>query len=88
MVTIETGGKSLGMLVMGGVDRPNAVFRRGDKPGVFVVQIQKDGAAKKCERLRVGDRILTVSVWMELVCMCGICSHSLAGWLEKTISFT
>ncbi len=60
-ISIETDGKSLGVLVMGGADRPNAVFRQGDKPGVFVAEIRDNGAAKKCERLRVGDRILTVS---------------------------
>ncbi len=62
MVIIETDGRPLGVLVMGGADRPNAVFRQGDKPGVFVAEIRSDGAANKLGgRLRVGDRILTVS---------------------------
>ncbi len=63
MVSIETDGRPLGVLVMGGADRPNAVFRQGDKPGVFVAEIRSDGAANKLGgRLRVGDRILTVSM--------------------------
>ena len=46
---------------MGGVDRPQHVFRQGDKPGIFILQILKESAADKVGKLRAGDRILQVS---------------------------
>ena len=45
---------------MGGTDRPQHVFRQGDKPGVFILQILKDSVADRIKKLRTGDRILQV----------------------------
>ena len=45
---------------MGGIDRPQHVFRQGDKPGVFILQIVNESAADKVGKLRAGDRILQV----------------------------
>ena len=45
---------------MGGTDRPQHVFRQGDKPGVFILKILEEGAAAKVGKLRTGDRILKV----------------------------
>lgn len=46
---------------MGGIDRPQHVFRQGDKPGILVLQVMEGGAAARVGRLKVGDRILQVS---------------------------
>ena len=50
----------LGLRIMGGVDRPQHVFRQGDKPGVFILQILEGSAAARVGKLRPGDRILQV----------------------------
>lgn len=47
---------------MGGMDRPQHVFRQGDKSGVFILQILEEGAAAKVGKLRAGDRIIQVCV--------------------------
>lgn len=61
-MVVETGGGKVGIRIMGGADYPKNVFRHGDKPGIFILEMHRDGPAKQCGRLRVGDRILTVSV--------------------------
>ena len=61
VVTIERANTILGVRIMGGTDRPNHIFRQGDKPGIFVLHLLAEGAAAKCGSLRAGDRILTVS---------------------------
>ena len=48
---------------MGGIDRPQHVFRQGDKPGIFILQILEGSAAAKVGRLRPGDRILRVCLY-------------------------
>lgn len=45
---------------MGGADHPHHVFRQGDKPGVFILQILEGSAAAKVDKLKAGDRILQV----------------------------
>lgn len=45
---------------MGGIDRPQHVFRQGDKSGVFILHILEESAAAKVGRLKPGDRILQV----------------------------
>jgi len=62
MVTVDADEDGLGIKIMGGIDRPRHVFRQGDKPGIFILKIEAGGAASKCGRLRVGDRIITVSL--------------------------
>lgn len=52
----------LGLRIMGGFDRPQHVFRQGDKPGIFILKILEGGAAEKIGKLRAGDRILKVIV--------------------------
>lgn len=63
MVEVNVDDVALGIRIMGGVDRPKHVFRQGDKPGIFILQVLCDGAADKCGRLRSGDRLLRVSEW-------------------------
>ena len=62
VVDFQRQNTLLGLRVMGGVDRPQHVFRQGDKPGVFILQILEDSAAAKVGRLRAGDRILQVCI--------------------------
>ena len=51
----------LGLRVMGGADRPKHIFRQGDRPGIFILEILPDGAAALCGKLKSGDRILKVA---------------------------
>lgn len=62
MVEVHRLNASLGIRVMGGVDHPQHVFRQGDKPGVFILQILERSAAFKVGKLQLGDRILQVRV--------------------------
>lgn len=62
----------LGLRVMGGVDRPQHVFRQGDKSGVFILHILEGSPASKVGKLRAGDRILQVGMSVSLY----ICVHS------------
>ena len=50
----------LGLRVMGGADRPKHIFRQGDRPGIFILEVLSDGAAALCGKLKSGDRILKV----------------------------
>lgn len=52
----------LGLRIMGGVDHPQHVFRQGDKPGIFILQLLEESAAAKVRKLKPGDRILQVFV--------------------------
>ena len=45
---------------MGGMDRRRHVFRQGDAPGVFILQVLDKMAASKTGKLRTGDRIIQV----------------------------
>ena len=49
---------------MGGINHPQHVFRQGDKPGIFILQMMKESAVAKIGRLRQGDRIIQVSTGM------------------------
>uniref|UniRef100_A0A1I7XFZ6 Protein lap4 n=1 Tax=Heterorhabditis bacteriophora TaxID=37862 RepID=A0A1I7XFZ6_HETBA len=53
-------GKSLGLSVVGGVDHSSHPFGM-DKPGVFISKISANSPAARSQRLRVGDRILSVN---------------------------
>lgn len=57
---IRRQSSSLGLRVMGGIDHPLHVFRQGDKPGIFILQILEESAASKVGKLWPGDRILQV----------------------------
>ncbi len=61
VVELHRKNALLGLRVMGGIDRPQHVFRQGDKPGVFILQILEDSVAAKVGRLKAGDRILQVN---------------------------
>jgi len=45
---------------MGGMDRRHHVFRQGDAPGIFILQVLDKMAASKAGKLRTGDRIIQV----------------------------
>lgn len=60
VVELERGDRILGLRIMGGTDRQTHLFRQGDKPGIFILQVIPDGAAAECGKLRSGDRILRV----------------------------
>ncbi|XP_037277317.2 protein scribble homolog isoform X3 [Rhipicephalus microplus] len=59
-VTLVKAGGPLGLSIIGGTDHPCHPFG-ADEPGIFVSKIVPDGAASKCARLRVGDRLLKVN---------------------------
>ena len=60
MVEIYRQSASLGLRMMGGMDRRHHVFRQGDTPGVFILQVLEKSAAAKTGKLRTGDRIVQV----------------------------
>ncbi|KAL1423757.1 hypothetical protein MTO96_020820 [Rhipicephalus appendiculatus] len=60
-VTLVKAGGPLGLSIIGGTDHPCHPFG-ADEPGIFVSKIVPDGAASKCARLRVGDRLLKDAV--------------------------
>ena len=47
---------------MGGADRPKHIFRQGDRPGMFILEVLPEGAAALTGKLRSGDRILKVGL--------------------------
>ncbi|CAD5235472.1 unnamed protein product [Bursaphelenchus xylophilus] len=51
---------SLGLSIVGGVDHCSHPFGI-DRPGVFISKISRNSAAAQTQRLRVGDRILSVN---------------------------
>ena len=56
----------LGLRVMGGADRPKHIFRQGDRPGIFILEVLPDGAAALCGKLKSGDRILKVLNFLKI----------------------
>ena len=60
IVEVYRENTPLGLRVMGGVDRPKHIFRQGDRPGMFILEVLAEGAAAKSGKLRSGDRILKV----------------------------
>jgi C-terminal processing protease CtpA/Prc len=60
VVDVHRRNKLLGIRIMGGRDHPLHVFRQGDKPGIFILQLMEESAAAKVGRLKLGDRILQV----------------------------
>lgn len=60
-VELHKSNCSLGIAVMGGSDRPQHIFRQGDKPGIFIRDVIAGGAAANSGRIRIGDRILSVN---------------------------
>ncbi|XP_075545484.1 protein scribble homolog isoform X13 [Dermacentor variabilis] len=59
-VTLVKAGGPLGLSIIGGTDHPCHPFG-ADESGIFVSKIVPEGAASKCARLRVGDRLLKVN---------------------------
>ncbi|XP_064480658.1 protein scribble homolog isoform X3 [Ornithodoros turicata] len=59
-VTLVKAGGPLGLSIIGGTDHPCHPFGAGE-PGIFISKIVPEGAASKCARLRVGDRLLKVN---------------------------
>ena len=53
---------------MGGADRPKHIFRQGDRPGIFILEVLPDGAAALCGKFKSGDRILKVLYLSTDVC--------------------
>uniref|UniRef100_A0A158PCJ9 Glutamate receptor-interacting protein 1 n=1 Tax=Angiostrongylus cantonensis TaxID=6313 RepID=A0A158PCJ9_ANGCA len=60
MVVLMKDGKSLGLSIVGGCDHSSHPFGV-DRPGVFISKITTNSPADRCQRLRIGDRILEVN---------------------------
>ncbi|KAK6061444.1 PDZ/DHR/GLGF domain protein [Cooperia oncophora] len=59
-VILMKDGKSLGLSIVGGCDHSSHPFGV-DRPGVFISKIAPNSPAARCQRLRIGDRILEVN---------------------------
>ncbi|KAK6766809.1 hypothetical protein RB195_026219 [Necator americanus] len=59
-VILLKDGKSLGLSIVGGCDHSSHPFGV-DRPGVFISKIAANSPAARCQRLRIGDRILEVN---------------------------
>ncbi|EYC00547.1 hypothetical protein Y032_0115g526 [Ancylostoma ceylanicum] len=59
-VILMKDGKSLGLSIVGGCDHSSHPFGV-DRPGVFISKIAANSPAARCQRLRIGDRILEVN---------------------------
>ncbi|VDO70422.1 unnamed protein product [Heligmosomoides polygyrus] len=59
-VILMKDGKSLGLSIVGGCDHSSHPFGV-DRPGVFISKIASNSPAARCQRLRIGDRILEVN---------------------------
>ncbi|WKY16106.1 hypothetical protein Q1695_001075 [Nippostrongylus brasiliensis] len=59
-VVLMKDGKSLGLSIVGGCDHSSHPFGV-DRPGVFISKIAANSPAARCQRLRIGDRILEVN---------------------------
>ncbi|KAE9413667.1 hypothetical protein Angca_006205, partial [Angiostrongylus cantonensis] len=59
-VVLMKDGKSLGLSIVGGCDHSSHPFGV-DRPGVFISKITTNSPADRCQRLRIGDRILEVN---------------------------
>ncbi|CAI4233307.1 unnamed protein product [Auanema sp. JU1783] len=59
-VELRRDGKSLGLSIVGGSDHASHPFGVND-PGVFISKIAANSPADRCQRLRIGDRILAVN---------------------------
>ncbi|KAJ1362447.1 hypothetical protein KIN20_021990 [Parelaphostrongylus tenuis] len=59
-VVLTKDGKSLGLSIVGGCDHSSHPFGV-DRPGVFISKIAANSPADRCQRLRIGDRILEVN---------------------------
>ena len=57
----------LGMSIVGGGNISSAPFGRG-RPGIYISKIVPGGSADRTKTLRVGDRILEVSLYLEQEC--------------------
>ncbi|XP_065190337.1 kelch-like protein 3 [Sycon ciliatum] len=57
---IKSKADRLGLCIMGGLDRPGHVFKKGDRPGCLITGILPSGAAANTA-IRAGDRIISVN---------------------------